>query len=156
MRWAASLIAARPGERVLEVGPGHGVLMGLLLADGAVVTGLDRSATMTAAARKLHGDRATVITGRLQDADPGTGPYDVVVAMRVREVWTDPRSLPAVRRLLAPHGRIVLVLDSPSGPVAPETVDAVVSALAANDFHRVDVRTEGSLTGVVASAQAVD
>ena len=153
MQWARSLVAARPGERILEVGPGHGVLAGLLLDDGAVVTGLDRSATMTAAALKTYGDRATFITGRLQDLDPGLGPYDAVVAMRVREVWTDPESLPAVRRVLAPGGRLVLVLDAPSGPVAPEIVDAATSALRVNAFDPIDVRSEASLTGIVATGQ---
>lgn len=153
MQWAASLIAPRPGERILEVGSGHGVLVGLLAAADAVVTGLDRSATMTATAEKSNADGANLLTGRVQDLDPGLGPFDTVIAMRVREMWTDPESLPAIRRVLAPGGRIVLILDSPAGPVRPETVDTVTSTLAANGFAQIRIQAEGPLTGIIATAE---
>lgn len=150
MVWAASIVAARPGDRILEVGSGHGVLVGLLADAGAEVTGLDRSATMTAAARKTYGDRSALRTGRIQDAE-NLGPFDVVVAMRVREMWTDPEALPVVRRLLAAAGRVVLVLDSPRGPVPGSTIDDVCSALEQNGFT-VDVRHEADLTAIIGSA----
>ena len=151
MQWAASVIDARQGERVLEIGSGHGVLLGLMADAGAEVTGLDRSASMTTAATRACGDRVALRTGRIQDAE-GLGPFDIIAAMRVREVWTDPSALPVVERLLAPGGRVVLVLDSPAGPVPADTVDEVVAALASHGLA-AEVVTESELTAVVARRQ---
>jgi hypothetical protein len=38
--------------------------------------------------------------------------------------------------------------------VAPKVVEAATSALQANGFDRIDVRAEGSLTGIVAAQPA--
>ena len=49
------LLAARPGERVLDVGGGQGVLAPALVEAGAEVTVVDASAKLVAAAKRRHG-----------------------------------------------------------------------------------------------------
>ncbi|PWW21012.1 methyltransferase family protein [Geodermatophilus normandii] len=109
-------MAAGPGERVLEVGCGAGVLVTLLAAavhPGPVVA-VDRSARMVAAATRRN--RAAVEAGRVRlvaaplvEADLGDDRFDVVVAVDVRAFWTPPApEWDVVARVLAPGGRVVL------------------------------------------------
>ncbi|NEM06348.1 methyltransferase domain-containing protein [Geodermatophilus normandii] len=112
----AGVVAAAPGERVLEVGCGAGVLVTLLAAavgPGRVVA-VDRSARMVEAAARRN--RAAVQEGRVRlvaaalvDADLGGESFDAVVAVDVRAFWTPPApEWDVVTRVLAPGGRVVL------------------------------------------------
>jgi len=90
LRWAAEVVAPRPDDRLLEVGCGHGVLVGLLadrLTTGHVV-GLDRSPTMiTTAGRRNHAHvaagRVRLLAGAFDDADVGGERFDRLVAFNV-------------------------------------------------------------------------
>ena len=56
-----ALVAAQPGERVLDVGSGPGFLVASVadaVGPGGAVRGLDQSAPMNAAARDLIKDRS--------------------------------------------------------------------------------------------------
>jgi 2-polyprenyl-3-methyl-5-hydroxy-6-metoxy-1,4-benzoquinol methylase len=113
LAWAATVVDPGPGERVLEVGVGHGVLVDLMAARGADVVGVDRSATMTAAATRRNAvavaeGRVRLLTGTLLEVAP-EGPFDVVTAFDVRALWTPPApEWDVVARLLAPDGRVVV------------------------------------------------
>ena len=130
--WAAGVVAARPGERVLEVGCGHGVLVALLAERAGEVLGVDRSPTMVAAAARRN--RAAVEAGRvrlqaaaLSDADLGSVPFDVVVCFDVRAL-TDPAqeaTWDVVDRVLAPSGRVVVAFSV----MTPRTADDVVATV---------------------------
>ena len=134
--WVAGVVAARPGERVLEVGCGHGVLVALLAERAGEVLGVDRSPAMVAAAGRRN--RAAVEAGRvrlqaaaLSDADLGAQPFDVVVSFDVRAFWDPARAATwdVVSRVLAPAGRVVVAF-SVMTPRAEDDVAATVARLA--------------------------
>jgi SAM-dependent methyltransferase len=120
LAWAADVVAPRPGERVLEVGCGHGVLVSLLVdrLSGGEVVAVDRSPTMVAAATRRN--QAAVDAGRvrlsaalLTDAPLDPAGFDAVVSFNVRAFWTPPApEWDVVRRVLQPGGRAVVAYSS--------------------------------------------
>lgn len=154
LRWAVDVLDPAPGERVLELGCGHGVALSLIAerldpVRGGHVVGLDRSATMTAAAAGRTRGVATVVTAGIADAaDLGT--FDAVLAVHVPVFARgDPSvELAVVDRLLAPGGRVCLVYQ-PLDPthVAP-TVRRLTAALASAGFT-AEARTADLATGPI-------
>ncbi|GAA1119065.1 class I SAM-dependent methyltransferase [Nocardiopsis composta] len=106
--------APGPGEDVLEVGHGPGVLLGLLAARAGTVTGVDPSPEMARMARRRNA--AAVRDGRVRlrpgDAARTGAPdasFDLVVSVNTVALW--PRLEPAaaeLRRVLRPGGRLLL------------------------------------------------
>ena len=98
------LLAPQPGERILDLGCGDGVLTARLVASGAEVTGLDPDPRQAAAAR-ARGLRVLE-----QDAhEPfGEGLYDAVFSNAALHWMRAPeRVLANVARALRPGGRLV-------------------------------------------------
>ncbi|WP_336028980.1 class I SAM-dependent methyltransferase [Geodermatophilus sp. FMUSA9-8] len=137
LAFVAGVVAAAPGERVLEVGCGAGVLVTELAAavgDGTVVA-VDRSARMAAATTRRN--RAAVDAGRVRvhavpllDADLAGERFDAAVAVDVRAFWTPPApEWDVLARVLAPGGRMVLGF-SVMRPEDRERVPAAVAEAA--------------------------
>ena len=130
--WAAGVVAAQPGERVLEVGCGHGVLVALLAERAGFVLGVDRSPTMvTAAGRRnlaaVEAGRVRLQAAALAGADLGPDPFDVVVSFNVR-AFHDPRehaTWDVVDRVLAPAGRVVVAFSVMTPGADAAVVDTV-------------------------------
>ena len=128
-----ALLAAQPGERVLDIGSGPGFLVASLAdavgPDGAV-HGLDQSAPMNTVARDLVGARPGV---RIDEGDALTLPYpdgafDAAVSTQVYEYVADiARALTELRRVLRTGGR-ALLLDT--------DWDSVVWHVADRERHR--------------------
>ncbi|MEJ1160705.1 SAM-dependent methyltransferase [Prosthecomicrobium sp. N25] len=125
LRQVVALLAPRSGERVLEIGCGHGVAIGLVLAQAAEarVVAVDRSPAMVAAARRRNagfGDRVDVVEADLAALDLGGRLFDKIFAVRVGAFARKDAGpeLAAAARHLAPSGRLYLFMDSPSGDAA--------------------------------------
>ncbi|MBP7701723.1 MAG: class I SAM-dependent methyltransferase [Phenylobacterium sp.] len=151
--WALELLAPMRGERVLEIGCGPGVAAAELVAAGCEVTALDRSAKAIEAAAARLGGRARLICGALQTADLPTAAFDAVLAINVNLFWTtDGAGLAALRRTLAPRGRLALVFDAPSETQAKRIGEALSANLAAAGLA-CDLR-QGSGRQIAALARA--
>jgi ubiquinone/menaquinone biosynthesis C-methylase UbiE len=144
LAWAADLVDPAPGDRILEVGCGHGVLVALLaerLTTGHVV-GLDRSPTMiTAAARRnrtgVDAGRVQLHAGPLAEAELADRGFDVVVSFNVRAFWSPPApEWDVVRRVLQPGGRAVVAY-SVMTPDAHAVIEGAVRDLAGRRGLRV-------------------
>lgn len=147
LTWAADLLNVQPSDVVLEIGCGSGVLAELIctrLVEGRLV-GIDRSATMIAAATKknrLHiaDGRARFLPVALKEtAFPGEL-FNKVVAVNVNVFWLRPeKELAAVHALLAPKGTLYLVYQPPSADKTQQVAAQVRQNLESNGFLVTDV-----------------
>lgn len=121
LKWAVDVLAVEPGDRILEVGCGRGVAVEMIcgrLGEGRII-GIDRSAVAVAAAESRNRDflgsgKARLLTAALADAALDES-FDKVFAVNVNVFWLRPaRELAAVRRVLAPGGRLFLFYEPPS------------------------------------------
>ena len=112
-------LGVRPGERVLEIGCGHGVAATLLCERGARLVAIDRSPKMIAAAARrnaayVESGAAEFLVASLEDADLGGRRFDAILAVRVGLFDREPERARALAvRWLAPGGRIVAAFDAP-------------------------------------------
>ena len=117
LRWAVSALGVEPGDRVLEVGCGHGVAVELVcerLGDGRI-TAVDRSAKMIAMARERNRGcaRARFVNASVERADLGRERYDKVFAVHVAALQRSGEPIDVVRRRLVTGGSLHLFSQAP-------------------------------------------
>jgi trans-aconitate methyltransferase len=118
---------AKPGERILDLGCGDGVLSAELAQRGAKVIGVDTSEDLLAAARKRG------IDARHMDGQKLTfqGEFDAVFSNAALHWMTDARAvIDGIHRALVPGGRFVAEFGG-HGNVA-----AIVTAMRATALRR--------------------
>jgi ubiquinone/menaquinone biosynthesis C-methylase UbiE len=97
LRAVVDQLGLRPGDRVLEIGCGHGVAATLVCErlDGGRLTAIDRSPKMIAAATRrnaayVEAGAAEFLVARLEDLDLGDRRFHVVFAVRVGSSTASP------------------------------------------------------------------
>jgi ubiquinone/menaquinone biosynthesis C-methylase UbiE len=111
----------RPGQRVLEIGCGHGVAATLVCEriPGGRLTAVDSSPQMIdAAARRnaawVAAGTAEFLVAHLEALDLGARRFDLAFAVRVGLFHREPeRARALVAPWLAPGGRVLAVFDPP-------------------------------------------
>lgn len=98
------LLGARPGERILDIGCGDGLLTEAIAASGATVVGVDSAISMIDAAR-ARGIDAHVMDGQNLEFD---AQFDAVFSNAALHWMADADAvLAGVNRALVPGGRFV-------------------------------------------------
>jgi ubiquinone/menaquinone biosynthesis C-methylase UbiE len=116
---AMDLLGPRPGERVLDVGSGQGVLAPHVHRAGASYVGVDASARMVGLAARRHGPEGQFVVGDARTLDRNVGlarhQFDAAIfLLSIQDMDPLDRLLGATSRVLAPTARIVLVLTHPA------------------------------------------
>ncbi len=107
-----ALLAPQPGEHILDIGCGDGALTEQLAATGAILTGVDASPTMAAAARarSVNSARGFEVAHHPAESLPYESQFDAAfsnAALHWIPEATQPAALSAIHRALKPQGRFV-------------------------------------------------
>jgi ubiquinone/menaquinone biosynthesis C-methylase UbiE len=112
----------QPGDRVLEIGCGHGVAATFVCErlEGGRLTAVDRSPKMIAAASRRNAayvaGKAEFLVATLEDLDLGDRRFAKIFAVRVGLFHREPQHARSiVERWLAPGGTVAAFFDPPSG-----------------------------------------
>jgi ubiquinone/menaquinone biosynthesis C-methylase UbiE len=119
LRRVVDRLDVQPGDRVLEIGCGHGVAATMVCErlETGRLTAIDRSRKMIAAAAgrnaaHVEAGRAEVLVATLEDLDLGDRRFDKVFAVRVGLFHREPaRARALAERWLAPGGTLLAVFD---------------------------------------------
>jgi ubiquinone/menaquinone biosynthesis C-methylase UbiE len=121
LRAVVDALDISPGDRVLEIGCGHGVAATMVCErlDGGRLTAVDRSPKMIEAARRrnaafVEAGKAEFLVGKLEALDLGERRFDVIFAVRVGLFHREPERAHALaERWLAPGGSVHAFYDAP-------------------------------------------
>ncbi|MGZ4165288.1 MAG: class I SAM-dependent methyltransferase [Solirubrobacteraceae bacterium] len=112
-RWRAAMVDAvqpRPGQRILDVATGTGMVARALAQRGAQVTALDQSAAMLDVARAHNDAGIAFVQGEAERLPFEDGAFDALTfTYLLRYVDDPPATLRELARVVRPGGRIGMV-----------------------------------------------
>jgi SAM-dependent methyltransferase len=100
----------RPGQRILDLGTGTGLLARQFSRQGAAVVGVDIAAEQIATASRLAAEEGLTTRFAVAPAEATGEPdtsFDAITAMQCWLYFDKKRVIPEIRRLLAPGGVLV-------------------------------------------------
>lgn len=106
-RKLAALGVGIPGQRILDLGTGTGVLARVFAAQGCRVIGADIAANQIAEAQRLAAEQGAPVEFRVAPAENTGLPassFDIITAAQSWLYFDKNRAIPEVLRLLAPEG----------------------------------------------------
>lgn len=163
--WAVEALGIGPGERVLEIGCGHGVAVTLAcerVGEDGLVVAVDRSEKMIAAAGRRNAahvasGRARLVLGDFARVDLGSERFDTVFAIHVGvfQRGQPGLELARVRELLAEGGGFHLAFQPHDPATARADAKRLAGTLAAGGFEVTGTKVErvGDATAVALSAR---
>ena len=112
-------LALQPGESLIDIGCGHGVLAGSVRDAGATYTGVDASPRLIEVARRQHGRQGTFLVGDAGDlahvAHLPAGRFDAgVFLLSIQDMDPLAPVLEGAAAVLKPGGRLVLLMTHPA------------------------------------------
>jgi trans-aconitate methyltransferase len=133
-----TLLAPQPGEQILDLGCGDGVLTEQLAASGAILTGIDASPTMLAAARRrnlhveqhdatalpYHDQFDAIFSNAVLHWIPGTSGHQALLAGVYRSLRPGGRFVAE----MGGHGNIAAIRTALQATLAPLQIDAEATA----------------------------
>ena len=144
--WAASLLNVKPGQHILEIGCGVGILAEQIcntLSNGCL-TAIDKSAAMVDKAKKrnqafIENQLASFTIANFKDVSLEQSYYDTIVAFNVNFFWKDARAeLESIRRSLKQTGRLFVFYQSPF-EIEISAAEPIKENLLLNSFKIIDV-----------------
>lgn len=146
------LLAPKPGERILDIGVGPGLLahdLARLVGESGKVVGLDTAPAMIAMAKaRLSGfPQCECVEGEATKPGLADGTFDAAVSTQVYEYVPDmPAALSALHRVLRPGGR-TLILDTDWRSIVWHSSDKtrMEKVLACWDDHLADPHLPATL-----------
>jgi demethylmenaquinone methyltransferase/2-methoxy-6-polyprenyl-1,4-benzoquinol methylase len=124
-RWRAAMVAAvrpQPGQRILDVATGTGMVASALAQRGARVTALDQSEAMLEVARAGNRSGITFVHGEAEHLPFEDAAFDALTFTYLLRYVDDPAAtLGELARVVKPGGRIGMVeFGVPDNPVLRE------------------------------------
>jgi tRNA A58 N-methylase Trm61 len=150
--FAVQRLAARPSDRILEIGCGTGVAADAIAASLTTgqLTAIDRSAHAIASARARLAPWITAGTVELRrtalaDARFGADSFDRALAVNVNVFWIRPRTeLAVLAAAIRRNGTLCLVYQPPSPASIERITTHCEAALREHGFDRVRLARESS------------
>jgi demethylmenaquinone methyltransferase / 2-methoxy-6-polyprenyl-1,4-benzoquinol methylase len=112
-RWRAAMVDAvdpQPGQRILDVATGTGMVARALARRGASVTALDQSEAMLSVARAREHSGVTFVQGEAERLPFADASFDALTFTYLLRYVDDPaQTMRELARVVAPGGRIGMV-----------------------------------------------
>ncbi len=117
--WIRAIVPYINGERIVELGPGTGVLLSALASDSHFCVGVDESSQMLHQAqrriRRTNSRNIHLIRGRGGSIPLQSHSYNVVVATFPTEYIYESRTIDEIQRVLRPGGQAVILISAQVG-----------------------------------------